>query len=101
MTQKVSPSLVAVEQVLISCKKGRHVRQRSRQSYDNEVKRLTNDTQSLLGSGDGHVDLIGVAHEAQVFGQESSVWFLLNLVTWERAHCGYDDVAPLAPWKTK
>lgn len=59
-----------------------------------ELQYLTNDAQSLLGSGDAHIYLVGIVHEAQMFGQPTAIGFSHNLLTWQRAHCRYDDVIP-------
>lgn len=111
MVQELSPSFTAAEQLLVSFERTdtfelwsyiwalslKHLQAEIR----DELQYLTNDAQSLLGPGDGYIDLIEIAHKAQMFGQPSSVWFTLNLFTRQRAHCRYDDVTPFTSWKTK
>lgn len=68
---------------------------------EDEQQYLTNDAQSLLGPGDSHIYLVGNANKAQMFGQPSSIWFILDRFRWQRAHCWYDDVTPFTSYKTK
>ena len=61
-----------------------------------EIIRLTQNDESLLSSGESHIDLMRVCDEPHVHLDPTNGWPVINLMVWQGSHCAEDYVVPFS-----
>lgn len=70
-------------------------------SFSPDIQTLTNDAQRLLGTGDGHVYLVGVHNKAQKLLEPALGWPLVHITPGACSDGAHYHIAPLTPWEAE